>query len=136
MRLAAAPPARRRPLDGLAAGFLLVLMALGSLVLWIGVPAGCLWLAARLADSLATHFVIALPLTIAAMSAWAAGLFWINGLYMRIAGAFTEPEDPDEPPRRLRGPLEPILVVSLVIALVALFVWFFGFAENPSSQVI
>lgn len=128
-----APHPRR---DAAAATFLLALMALGSLVLWIGVPAGCLWISSKLVDSLGGHFLVALPMTLAAMSVWAAGLFWLNALYLRISGAFTAPDDPDELPRPLRGPLEPILVASLVIALVALFVWFFAFAENPSSQVI
>ena len=29
------------------------------------------------------------------------------------------------------GPLEPLLVICFAIALVALVVWFFFFAENP-----
>jgi len=127
---------RRGAVDRLAAAFLLCLMTVGSLALWIGVPLGCLWVASMLADSLAEHFVIVLPMVLAAMAIWGWGLFWLNGLYLRVTGFFDEPEDPDEPPRRIRGPLEPILVGSLVIALVALFIWFFGFAENPSSQVI
>lgn len=132
------PGARRglRTGDRLAAGFLLVLMAIGSFALWIGVPYATLWASSKLVDSLAGHFVVALPMTLAAMVAWGAGLFWLNALYLRVTGFFDEPEDPDEPPRRVRGPLEPILVGSLVIALVALFVWFFAFAENPSRQVI
>ena len=125
-----------RARDRIAAAFLLCLMAVGSFVLWIGVPAGSLYLSSKLVDSLAGHFVVALPMTLAAMVAWGSGLFWLNSLYLRVTGFFDEPEDPDEPPRRIRGPLEPILVASLVVALVALFVWFFGFAENPSSQVI
>jgi hypothetical protein len=36
----------------------------------------------------------------------------------------------------VRGPLEPMLIVSFLVALVALCVWFFVFAENPSPQVI
>lgn len=127
-------PPHQRSRDGPAAAFLLVLMAAGSLALWIGVPAGCLWVASKLADSLAGHFVIALPMTLVGMVLWGAGLFWLNGLYLRVAGFWEE--DGDEPPRRLRGPLEPLLVGSLAIALVALFVWFFAFAENPARQVI
>ena len=34
-------------------------------------------------------------------------------------------------PRFLHGPLEPILVGSLVIALVVMFVWFFLLAKDP-----
>ncbi|HEX6115842.1 MAG TPA: hypothetical protein VFY99_02000 [Solirubrobacterales bacterium] len=128
--------ARGRARDRIAAAFLLCLMAVGSLFLWVGVPAGSLYLSSKLVDSLAMHFVVSLPVTMAAMIAWGYGLFWLNALYLRITGFFDEPEDPDQPPRRIRGPLEPILVSSLVLALIALFVWFFVFAENPSIQVI
>jgi len=126
----------RRAGERMGAAFLLFLMTVGSLLLWIGVPLASLWVSSKMVDSLAAHFVVGLPMTLAAMSAWGWGLFWLNSLYLRITGFFTEPEDPDEPPRRIRGPLEPILVGSLVLALIALFVWFFVFAENPSSQVI
>jgi hypothetical protein len=128
--------ATRSGLERLAAGFLLVLMTAGSFALWIAVPAGALWASAQVVDSLAGHFLVSLPVTLAAMIAWGTGLFWLNTLYLRITGFFDEPEDPDEPPRRLRGPLEPILVGSLVIALITLVVWFFVFAENPSMYVI
>jgi hypothetical protein len=128
--------AERGTIDRLAAGFLLVLMTLGSFALWIAVPAATLWASSKLVDSLAAHFVVALPLTATGMILWGTGLFWLNALYLRVTGFFDEPEDPDEPPRRLRGPLEPILVGSLVIALIALCVWFFGFAKNPSSQFL
>jgi hypothetical protein len=45
-------------------------------------------------------------------------------------------EDDEDEPRPMRGPLEPLLAASLVIALVALVVWFFVFAENPPRQFI
>jgi len=125
-----------RARDRIAAAFLLCLLTVGSFVLWIGVPAGSLYLSSKLVDSLAGHFVLALPMTLAAMVAWGSALFWLNALYLRVTGFFDEPEDPDEPPRRIRGPLEPILIGSMIVALVALFVWFFVFAENPSMQVI
>jgi hypothetical protein len=131
-------PARAhgRARDRVAAAFLLLLMSVGSFVLWIGVPAGSLYLSSKFVDSLAAHFVVSLPVTLTAMIVWGSGLFWLNGLYLRITGFFDEPDDPDEPPRRIRGPLEPILIGSMFVALIALFVWFFGFAENPSMQVI
>ena len=122
--------------DRLAAAFLLVLLVIGSFALWIAVPAASLWASSKLVDSLAGHFVVSLPVTLVAMITWGTGLFWLNTLYLRVTGFYDEPEDPDEPPRRLRGPLEPIIVGSLVIALITLFVWFFGFAKNPSSQFL
>lgn len=128
--------ADRSAIERIAAGFLLVLLTIGSFALWIAVPAGSLWASAQVVDTLAGHLLVALPVTIAAMILWGSGLFWLNALYLRITGFFNEPEDPDEPPQRLRGPLEPILVGSLVIALISLFVWFFVFAENPSMYVL
>jgi hypothetical protein len=131
-----------RALDRLAAGFLLALMAVGSLVLWIGVPAGCLYAAGQLTETAAEHFLLALPMTLAAMMLFGWLLFWINGIYMRVSGVIrassAEPEEADEEEERRvqRGPLELFLVVSLVIALVALCIWFFAFAENPPRQVI
>jgi hypothetical protein len=124
-----------RPRDRLAASFVLVVLALGCLALFIGVPIAVLWGASKLTGSLATHFVIGLlgiPLAIALLS---PALFWLNGLYLRITSASLEEndwnEDEDEPLFRVHGPLEPMLVVAFVIALVALCVWFFFFAENP-----
>jgi hypothetical protein len=124
-----------RIIDRVAAAFVLALMAIGTLVLWIGVPAGCLWAASKLVDSVAGHFVVGLPMIIVGMSVWGALLFWLNGLYLRILGFYAEPDDPDEPPRRIRGPLEPMLVISLVIGFVAFLFWFFVFAENPSVSI-
>jgi hypothetical protein len=128
---------RARTADRLAAGFLLLLMALGTLVLWIGVPVGCLWVASKLAGSSGEHFLIALPMCLAGMGLFGALLVWVNRLYLRVLGPTISAEDEeDEVERVLRGPLEPLLVGSLIIALVALVVWFFFFAENPPRQVI
>ena len=128
--------------DRIVAALLLVLLAAGTLVLCIGIPVGCLWLASKFADSISTHFLIALPLTLASMGLFAALLYRLDRLYLRVTGAYMpawdedEEEDDDEEPRIPRGPLEPMIVVSLGIAVVALVVWFFFFAENPPRQVI
>jgi hypothetical protein len=128
--------------DRLAAGFLLCLMVIGSFGLWIGVPAACLAATAKLSSSAAEHFLIDLPVTIGAMIAWGAFLVWLNGLYLRVTGvaarydAEEEEYGPGSGPRFLRGPMEPILLSSLVIALVTLTVWFFVFAHgDPGISV-
>jgi hypothetical protein len=124
--------------DRLAATFLFALMAIGSLVLWTAIPVGCLWVAGKLTDNVGTHFLIALPLMVVSVGLFAALLFRVNKLYLRITGAWIEPEDEDDEdePRFPRGPLEPMLVGSLAIALIALVVWFFFFAEDPPPHVI
>jgi hypothetical protein len=125
-------------LNRLAAALLFMLMALGSLVLWTAIPVGCMWLAGELTDEIGTHFLIALPLMVVSVGLFAALLFRVNRLYLRITGDWIEPEDEDDEdePRFPRGPLEPMLVGSLTIALVALVVWFFLFAEDPPPHVI
>ena len=73
------------------------------------------------------------------MVAFAPVLFWLNGLYLRVTGVLARlAADEDETgwQPRVRGPLEPMLMASFLIALTALLVWFFVFAENPSPQVI
>ena len=135
MRSSAERHSPRWARDALAATFLLALLAAGSLALWTAVPAASLWAAGKLARSKAEHFLIGLPLTLAAMAVWGTLLIWINALYLRVTGFWEAFEDPDEPPRRLRGPLESLLVGSLYLAVVAFLIWFFAFARNPQPDI-
>jgi cytochrome b561 len=131
-----------RLLDRLVAAFLLILMAVGSLVLWIGVPAGSLYVAGQWTSTAAEHFLLALPMTLGAMILFGWFLFRVNAIYVQVSGVIRatsiEPDDEDEDEERrvYRGPLEVFLVASLVIALIAMCVWFFVFAENPPRLVI
>lgn len=125
---------RLRGIDRIVATFLLLLMAVGSLALWIAVPFVVLKGFIPLSESQGYHLAIGLLGVPAAMIVFGIGLFWVNGLYLRITGQWQL--DPDGMPRRMRGPLEPILLWSLLIALVTLFFWFFVLAENPSMQVV
>ena len=79
--------------DRMAAAFLWILMAVGSFAMWVGVPAGFLWVAGKITSDQAQHItlsVIGVPL---AIILWARGLFWLNRLYMRVTM-----------PRLMRGP--------------------------------
>jgi hypothetical protein len=136
-RAMSAKPTSPPPRDRVAGAFLLALLAVGCVVLWIGIPWGGMWLTGEIADSSASQFLYALALIPATMFVWALGLAWINNLYMRITGIHRGDEE-DEPGswRRMRGPLEALLIASLALAIGALFVWFFLIAENPSQQVI
>src|SRR5215211_3242046 len=113
------PPRRVR--DRVAAGFLLVVLAAGTLTLCIGIPVACLWLASKVTDSIGTHFLVALPLTLVSLGLFASLLYRVDRLYLRVTGAYapTLDEDEDEEPRVPRGPLEPMMIVSLVIAMIA-----------------
>jgi hypothetical protein len=116
----------------MAAAFLLILLAAGSLVLWIGIPFGLLWLLSTVTDSGNRHFLLSLVLIPLAMVLFASGPFWLNGLYLRVVGAIRPgEEDDEESERRVRGPLEFFLYVGMIGALIALTVWFFFYASNP-----
>ena len=123
--------------DRTAATFLLLLMAIGSLMLWIAIPAGWLWVAGKITADPAHHILLSILGAPLAIIAWARFLFWLNRLYLRVtAGAAAveaDSEDEDEP-RWIRGPLEPLLVVTLLLALGALFFWFFVLAEDPGGS--
>jgi ABC-type dipeptide/oligopeptide/nickel transport system permease component len=124
-----------RARDRLAAGFLLLVMGAGSLLLFIGIPAGVLWALSRVTESSSHHFVLSLFAIPAAMVLFAPTLFWLNDLYLRVIGAAGPEEDEEDYPRRLRGPLERFLYASMVIALVVLVLWILFLAENPPFTV-
>jgi hypothetical protein len=128
--------------DRIAAGFLLLLLTIGSLALWVGVPAGWLWLASKIADSGSAHLALGIVGMPVAIVLFALVLAWINRLYMRVVWSqrqleeLEEFDDEDIGELRIpRGPLEPLLVVSLVLSVVALFAWFFVLAENPTVSI-
>jgi len=123
----------------LAGAFVLVVLAVTCAVFWVGIPIGVLWALSKATDSFAGHFVLGLLLVPMAMALFAPALFWLNNLYLRVTGVFERLADDEREAgwqRRLRGPLEPMLILSLAVALVALTIWFFVFAENPPNQVI
>jgi hypothetical protein len=125
--------------ERLAGAFVLVVMLLACLVFWIGIPVGGLWALSKVTDSFAGHFVIGLIGVPTAMALFSPALFWLNGLYLRVTGVLARLEAEEEETgwhRRVRGPLEPMLIVSFVVALVALTIWFFFIAEDPPRQVI
>jgi hypothetical protein len=117
-----------RPVDRVAAGFLLVLLGAGALILWTGVPMASLWVIAELTESSATHFVAAVLAIPVAMFAFLLVLVWINRLYLRVSGM-----QPDAGRWPVRGPLELFLRWSLFLAAIAFFLWFFLLAENPAA---
>ena len=126
-------PLRAR--DRLAAGFLLLMLAAGSLVLWIGIPVACLWLFSKVTDSWNGHFLLSVVLIPLAMAFFAPTLFWLNGLYLRVIGVLRPGEDDEDRRWSLSGPLELFLYLGMLIALVALFAWFFFLARNPHEIV-
>ena len=128
---------RRR--ERIAGAFVLVVLGIACLGWWVGIPIATLWALGEATDDGPTHFVGGLLGVPAMMALTAPILFWLNNLYLRVTGVLRRlAEDEQEAgwQRRLRGPLEPMMVASFAIAVIALSVWFFFFAESPPRQVI
>jgi hypothetical protein len=120
----------QRPVDRVVGAFLIVLMAIGSVATWTVVPVATLRFGVDLLESQALQLIAGLILVPTAMILFSVGLFWLNGLYLRVTGQWGYDEEEDRPLRR-RGPLEPLMLWSLLIALVLISYWFFFLAEGP-----
>ncbi len=125
--------ARGHARDRAAAACVLVVISAGSFFFWLGIPALILWALSKATDSSAQHFVLGVIAVPPAMAAFAPLLMWLDAVYLRVTGRLPERRDRARP---MPGPLGPLLVVSFLISLVGLLVWFFFFAENPPRQFI
>lgn len=121
---------------------LAAVLALGSLLMWTGIPAAWLWLCSQASDQYLTVYAAALigcPLT---MAAWGWCLQQINRVYLRISG---RPETPRARPDWMRalgarrersgGLLETWMTISAVLAILVALVWFvfFGVPGNGAA---
>jgi ABC-type uncharacterized transport system permease subunit len=121
---------------------LIALMALGSLALWIALPAAWLWLTRDL-QSVATRFLIVIAGCAITMVSAGALLFRLEAVYARITGTAGPVAEPprylrtaaeERRPRRRLTLLEIFLVVSAVVALVTLVVWWALLADAPNPS--
>jgi hypothetical protein len=115
---------RRALQAGSSAVLMLAIMFLGSLVLWIGLPVGCLYVGSRVQD--ATNSVGV------ALIAMAAGV--VVGIFaiVPLLGYLNRKQMEMRAARGLdtygQAPLEGVLVVSAGLAVVGFGVWFFFFS--------
>jgi len=127
---------------------LAVVIVLGSLLLWVGVPFGGLWVAGQVAASALGAVLFALVAVPVAMVAVGWLLYRVNGRYEALRGTERRAASPPAwrsslgeeraTERRRRGgrPLiEIAMTLSAVTAMVVLFVWFFLYAELPLTPL-
>ena len=125
-----------------AAGFLILLMAIGSVILWLGIPIGWLYLASQLVDTsqptLGPYILIIFGIPIS-MFVFGKALFTLDRAFERVTGRRSETDF--RPPwlksmraernasRRL-SVLEGVMIISVSLALLCFGVWFFAFAGS------
>jgi hypothetical protein len=124
-----------------AAILLVVLMALGSVVMWLGVPFGLIYLASKLADtpnpSMGPYLVVLIGLPIG-MAVVGKGLGSLNRAHIRLTGAEVDDYRPgwtrsmraERQIERRGGVLDRVMIISVGVAALAFVVWFFGFAGS------
>jgi hypothetical protein len=124
-----------------AAIMLVALMALGSVVMWIGVPLGLIFLASKLADtpnpSMGPYLLVLIGLPIG-MAIIGKGLGALNRAHIRVTGAEVDAYRPgwtrsmrgERQVDRRGGVLDRVMIISVALAGLAFAVWFFGFAGS------
>jgi hypothetical protein len=120
---------------------LVLLMAVGSVVMWIGVPLGLIYGASQLADSSRPSagpyllILVGLPIGMAIVGKF---LGWLDRLHGRLTGrvqerhrgAWLRSMRAERTSTRRGGVLDTVMIVSVALAVVAFAVWFFGFAGS------
>ena len=121
---------------------LVVLMAVGSVVMWIGVPLGLIYFASQLADSSRPSagpyllVLVGLPIGMAIVGKC---LGWLDRLHGKLTGRHEEGRRTatwlrsmrgERAPARRGGVLDKVMIFSVCLAVVAFAVWFFGFAGS------
>jgi hypothetical protein len=128
---------------GVAAGFVFVAMLLAAFSLWTAIPLSWVYIASKLSE---TQFPSGGPYAIVAIGVLASILVvaWLigrlNNLYIRITGTNRlEPIRPTwlksmrdtAPLRSSVTVVEAVLMASVMLAMLALTVWFFLWAGSP-----
>ena len=117
---------------------LVVLIFLGSLVMWLGLPLGWIWLVSQLADHYPTVYAGALfgcPVTMVLFGLLLARL---NAAHLRVTHAhpaqtrtaWLKSLSGDRKSRRQWTVLDTSMVISVVIAILTMAVWYFFFAHS------
>ena len=122
--------------------FLIALMAIGSVVMWIGVPVGLIYLASRLADSSKPSmgpYVLILVGLVVGMMAVGKLLGALDRYHGRITGlddgkptqaAWMTSMRGDRERKRRRSVLDSVMIISVGVALLLFGIWFFAFAGS------
>jgi hypothetical protein len=124
------------------AALLIVLMAIGSIVLWLGIPIGWLYVASRIAKSsqpsMGPYLLILVGIP-ASMVVVGKLLSRLNRTYGAVTGAAPAARSRNAWMKSLRGErdsarprtmLDVVMVWSVALALVCFAIWFFAFAGS------
>jgi uncharacterized membrane protein YgcG len=121
---------------------LVIVMALGSVVVWLVSPVAWLWIASRMTDSsqpsLGPYLLVLVGMVLtAAVVGKLLGM--VNRMHMRVTGRVSDKREHAKWNRSMRGErtsvndrgvLEQVMAISVSCALVLFGIWFFAFAGS------
>jgi hypothetical protein len=117
-------------------------MAIGSIVMWLGIPLGLIYAASQLADTSAPTLgpyllvFIGLPIGMAVMAKLLGYLDHVHQAYTRtgddrpVQAPWMRSMRGERGSTRKRGVLDTVMIVSVGVALVGFGVWFLAFAGS------
>ena len=121
---------------------LVLLMAVGSVIMWIGVPLGLIYVASQLASSsnptVGPYVLVLVGLPIG-MAIVGKCLGILDRAHARLTGRIDTTRRPATWMRSMRaervstrraGVLDRVMIASVALAILAFAVWFFGFAGS------
>ena len=126
----------------LLAALLIALMAIGSILLWLGIPVGWLYLVSRLVKSSQPSmgpYVLLLVGIPASMIVVGKALSKLNRVYGEVTGTTSTARVRSPWMKSMRGErdsgrqrtvLDVVMVWSVALALLCFGVWFFAFAGS------
>jgi hypothetical protein len=122
--------------------FLIALMAIGSVILWIGIPVGWIYAVSHMVDSSQPSLgpyvllIFGIPIT---MALFGKLLFGLDHVYARVTGQDSEVKFRAPWLKSMRGErnaarrltvLEMTMIISVSVAILGFGIWFFGFAGS------
>ena len=127
---------------GAGAAVLVLLMAVGSVLMWIGAPVFWLWVASQIADSSQPSFglyLLVLAGIIGSMAVIGKVLGWLNNTHRALTGNLPQRREQtvwlksmraERDAKREHGVLGIVMAWSVSVALLLFGLWFFFLAEG------
>lgn len=116
---------------GSSAALLLVMMFVGSLVLWVGVPLGWLWVGSQVqaeTESIGAAIAVMMIGVVVSIALLVPFLGWLNRKH-------TESREARGLDSYGQAPLEAVLVTSAGVAIVSFGIWFFLFSGSSPIPI-
>ena len=121
---------------------LVIVMAAGSIVVWLVSPVVWLWIASQMTrssqPSLGPYLLVLVGMALTAVVVGKL-LGMVNRTHMRVTGRVSDKREPSTWNRSMRGErrstadrgvLEQVMAISVSCALVLFGIWFFAFAGS------